>query len=234
MTLQKAFRSASISGHRLNSLRWTYETKKRTFRSHSGQILKRCERFKNSLWIPSFRLMSSFWTHSEPFVRAGWFSVIRSLPELNWTFHTSGPFEKASESRLVEAVSESGKSTLYSGMGIQFHMEFSVFQFHSQSHFWVDKFHTTIPNPIFALCNSTFQLILRLFLEISQSHSTIFPLQRSEFVCRCFLYRTWLFPSFISNTGCPRVNYTTLKLNNFCLRGPILAKINFSKIRIFE
>ena len=46
---------------------------------------------------------------------------------------------------------QSGKSTLYSGMGIQFLMEFSVFQFHSQSHFWVDKFHIPIPNPVIAL-----------------------------------------------------------------------------------
>ena len=61
----------------------------------------------------------------------------------------------------------SGKSTLYSGMGIQFHMEFSVFQFHSQSHFWVKKFHIPIPNPVIALWHSTSRfLILYLRLEI--------------------------------------------------------------------
>ena len=46
---------------------------------------------------------------------------------------------------------QSGKSTSYPGMGIQFHMEFSVFQFHSQSSFWTEKFHIPNPNPVIVI-----------------------------------------------------------------------------------
>lgn len=46
---------------------------------------------------------------------------------------------------------QSGNSILYSGMRIQFHMKFSVFQFHSQYSFWVKKFHIPIPNAAIAI-----------------------------------------------------------------------------------
>ena len=50
-------------------------------------------------------------------------------------------------------------------IGIQFHVEFSVSQFHSQSFLCVAKFHIPIPNPVIPFWHSTFQIFI---------HSSVF------------------------------------------------------------
>ena len=76
-------------------------------------------------------------------------SGLKSHLILLWAKNTvSGLMLEAAEAVKISltalARDQSGKSALYSVMGIQFHMEFYIFQFHSQSSFWADKFHMPI------------------------------------------------------------------------------------------
>ena len=82
--------------------------------------------------------------------------------------------------RTQRGFRQSGKFTLYSGYGIQFHMETWVFQYHSQSFFVVAKFHIPMPNPLLALWHCTFIIIIHsllLFIPHSNFQSIFFVLQ---------------------------------------------------------
>ena len=76
---------------------------------------------------------------------------------------------------------QNGKSTLYSGIGTEFRMEFCVFQYfwtctiplvYSQPFIWVQKFQIPIPNPVITLWNktSTNSIFLNVSPQIFQSN----------------------------------------------------------------